>query len=65
MTRSAVQQRGTAGERTVRPAHVDADALVPILQQDAQQSAAMAKPRLWAAGLLETRLATCQATRLT
>ena len=65
MTRSAVQQRGTARERTVRPAHVDADALVPILQQDAQQSAAMAKPRLWAAGLLETRLATCQATRLT
>jgi hypothetical protein len=44
---------GVAVGSTVHPAHVDADALVPALQQNAQQSAAVTKPNIWAANLLK------------
>jgi hypothetical protein len=47
------RQGGVAVGSTVHPAHVDADAFVPALQQNAQQSAAVAEPNIWAANLLK------------
>jgi hypothetical protein len=43
-------------QRTIHPAHVDSDAFVPALQQNAQQSAAVIEPDLWAAHLFVTCL---------
>jgi hypothetical protein len=50
------RQGGVAVGSTVHPAHVDADAFVPALQQNAQQSAAVIEPDLWAAHLFVTFL---------
>jgi hypothetical protein len=51
--RRRARRGGVAVGSTVHPAHVDADALVPALQQNAEQSPAVAQPNIWAANLLK------------